>query len=597
MIERHIEKIVLGVCVLLLVFTILHWGTSSPRTIENIVGARDALGPDEIDDQLNRAADRIRGSAEIVKPQVTDVPNYDSQFSRLKRVGNVGSLTDVGAPTVAISVKAPDVKIPSLSEVLALMPPPGTPNVNVDRELPNNENVEPADVIAAHVAAIYPWKELNDKWRKMLPEAGIPVNLVVLAVEAEVREKKLDGTWSQPRSVVMTTVEPSAPVLPDYDKTNNEEIQDILVDIETRYQESILQPKYWDIYWPTQEYGTWLINLPDNPISDAAAEDGGITAAASGRGAIGGRGMQAIGGRGGGGRGGRGGGAIGGRGGGAIGGRGGRGGGAIGGRGGRGGGAMGGRGGGAMGGRGGGAIGGRGGRGGARTPPRTTARNVREPIIRTVEAPEIKLVPMLLDQIANGEVLFWFHDTTLESTKEYQFRVRLVFANPLLRYDTEDDPQDGKTAQARTPFSKWSSHVSVPRAAEFFATGSSPGKDLVTVTVFTRSLGQWVSSQFKVGPGDYIGSQVEKVRVVNPASGGMTTTKVDFSTGAQVIGLDFEKPYRRQSSVGKTTEMVYLDENNQLQTRNRRSDDQSARYKKLRREVRSARDSASRSMP
>ncbi len=120
----------------------------------------------------------------------------------------------------------------------------------------------------------------------------------------------------------------------------------------------------------------------------------------------------------------------------------------------------------------------------------------------------------------------------------------------------------------------------------------------MTVTVFTRSLGQWVSSQFKVGPGDYIGNLVEKVRVVNPVSGGMTTTKVDFSTGAQVVGLDFEKPYRRRSSrFGTTTEMVYLDENNQLQTRDRRSDDQSERLKKLKKEVRSARDSADRSLP
>lgn len=231
---------------------------------------------------------------------------------------------------------------------------------------------------------------------------------------------------------------------------------------------------------------------------------------------------------------------------------------------------------------------------GRRPTLRTAARG---PIIRAVEAPEAKLVPTLQEQIEKGEVLFWFHDTTLESMKEYQFRVRLVLANPLLMYDTEDDPQDGRTAKARTPFSTWSDQVSVPRAAEFFVTGSTPGKDMVTVKVFTRSLGQWVSSQFKVAPGDYVGSEVEKVRVVNPASGEATTAKVDFSTGAQVIGLDFEKRYRRRTTFGKTVEMVYLDENNQLQTRDRRSDEQSERYKKLRKEVQSARDSASRSLP
>jgi hypothetical protein len=211
-----------------------------------------------------------------------------------------------------------------------------------------------------------------------------------------------------------------------------------------------------------------------------------------------------------------------------------------------------------------------------------------------VSAPVATPVPTLEDQIRDGLILFWFHDTSLEGLKVYQYRVRLVLVNPLVGLsDDVRDPQDAKKALIPTPFSDWSNSISIPQATEFFVTGQSPPQGFAYVDVFARSLGQWVSRKFRVGEGMSIGEKISKVKVTSP-DGMPTSMDVDFSTGAVVVRLDFEKTVEKTNLRRATVEMVYLNEKGQLLTRVGLIDKESERCKHLEEEAKRAKSAGSR---
>jgi len=114
--------------------------------------------------------------------------------------------------------------------------------------------------------------------------------------------------------------------------------------------------------------------------------------------------------------------------------------------------------------------------------------------------------------------------------------------------------QDARIAALATPWSPWSEPVCIPKTTSFLLTGSNPTSrpPYVTVTVFARALGKPISRRFKVFPGQPIGGPHKEA---------------DFSTGAIVVDLDFDRyiysgPVRR-----KTTQMLYLDDKGLLRSR------------------------------
>jgi len=202
-----------------------------------------------------------------------------------------------------------------------------------------------------------------------------------------------------------------------------------------------------------------------------------------------------------------------------------------------------------------------------------------------MERPEETPVPPLSEQMRKGTVLVWFHDTGLESLKTYQYRVRLVFVNPLITRDREvENPDEAKRPHVESPWSDWSHPVSVPQETEFFVTRHSAQLGVVYVEVFARALGQWVRQSFSVSEGESIGREKD-VSVPDPTNGAIVKQKVNFSTGAVVVRLDFTKTVRKGTIDRPTVEMVYLNENGQLRTRIRAIDEQSKRYKWLKEEA------------
>ena len=103
MIERHIEKIVLAVCVVLLVYAAFHWAASSPRTIEVITnrrGAKVTVGPENADVEIHKGARDIQNAMEQAKA-TPYAPSDD--MAKLRRLqsepfGALAQAVPVGQP-------------------------------------------------------------------------------------------------------------------------------------------------------------------------------------------------------------------------------------------------------------------------------------------------------------------------------------------------------------------------------------------------------------------------------------------------------------------------------------------------------------------
>ncbi len=555
MIERHIEKVVLCLCVLLLMYAVFHWAISSPRQIK-VTDRNLAVPPDEVDLVLEEEARGIDESVRSVKPE----PYRDRDFaSDLKKLQET-PFEDLGLPVELGFARAPlpqveDAEPPkptSLEALLAVIPKPNRPQVTVEWELLRVE-MDSNDVLAGHVAATYPWGNLDEKWREVLEETIIQSEIVVVGVEAEVRERHFDGTWGTPRAVktIRAPLLSSAgmpipiPELKDFDGSNGEEVILAKRELKEEWQEEMLEPGYWDIWWPSQKtYGTWQINLPSTTVSEKykktlsepekTKQD--LRAA---------RGFQLPGAS-----------RVGRRWSGQ--------------------------------GQGQSQSQGQGIRGSAARRSRISGRRPRRVAKFKQPAPLAPtVVPPLADQITNGEVLFWIHDLSLESSKVYQYRVRLVLANPLLAFTGHVEKEsDAGQATIRTPFSEWSDRVVAPRATEFFVTNRSELQRYVKVEVFRYALGQWVRHAFNVHEGDPIG-QKKKEKLIDPVETSSVSKEVDYSTGAVAIRFDFTKKVQKGSIPRPypTVEMIYLDEAGQLKTRVGLLDRNSQRYKQLREET------------
>ncbi len=583
-VEQHAEKIVLAVCVLFLVYGMSRWAFSSPCEIE-ISGPRsratETFGPDLVDEELLTIARDIERKVQQVEVQQYPPPTYREklqtyQAQPFRALGQLADFGEARAPAEEMTDGGKQGKA-QLKNLVAGIPQPSKPLVVVEREL--LRQTPPKEVVAAHVAVTYPWGELTRRWTEQLAETRIYPKVISLKVQAEIRQRRPDGTWG-PAEVVDTVQysldssgrEISPPALLEYDGTNGLQIQQIKDQLGEEWQQEILEPGYWNIRWPTHEWGTWQIHLADNPVSKAyATEETPAVAAArpkptltprstresriptpSPRTPSGSTYMPTMG------------------------------------------------------------PGGMplppGGPGGFPSPgmtgptrqqprrPRTTQRPTRRPtrrptparpltsVAEEIPAPEPTLVPPLEEQILTGTVLVWLHDTGLKSLTTYQYRIRVAFVNPLLTYSTDvENEDDAKQAMVWTPFSDWSVPVSVPQTTEFFLTGGSATQGYVYVSVFTRKWGQWISQRFRVNEGEMIGGK-EKFTLTDP-DGNQKREEVDFSTGAMAVRFDFNKTVQIRNMERKTVEMVYLNRNNQLRTRVRMTDQRSSRHEQLKKEA------------
>lgn len=576
-IERHIEKGMVALSFLFLLYSLFSWMLSSSKEVQMpSIAPMSAVPPAKLDSALLESAKRDKSMIDRVTAQVEVLPDYSGEIAKLR--ANPFSVSQCQMGDVAWARAAPTVpqvgagaeSNVTVAQLEKAAPAPGKPLVRAGRELPNRQPIQ--DIITAHVASVYPRGELVKAWNDLLKGAPLPsINVAVLAVEAQVQEKQPDGSWGSIRPVktvrcplVDSSNNPlTIPQIPEYggskDPNSKALVSAAISNLaQDTWQQAIAEPDYWDIWYPPQQrWVSWRWHLPKNEVSDTAvaAPEGSTPAmppptvtpyvpAPPGLGPRPGApfpgmppGMTWPG------------------------------------------------------------IGpprpGMPYPGAPGTPvtPRPAAPSPGTPPAAgaaPVQGPDpvITPAPLWSDQVKMGKVLVNFHDNSLESAKTYRYRLRLILLNPLLTYDAElKNPEDGKKVSLATPYSDWSEPVVVHEALEFFVDGSSESTGNVRVRVAGYSLGQVVKGTFLVQEGQPIGGKQE-VEVTNPADGRQIKQTVDFTTGAVAVKFDFNKMIQRLNAARKTVELLYLDERGQLRSRTQAEDQDSERYKQLFRESR-----------
>jgi len=287
LIENHIEKIILVICVLALVVVGYIWIIGSPRSLElTVVGRPQKVSPAQADETLARTASTVRQRVADLQPPQMPRPAYLARIRQRQDepLEAFPRLLDMAFPGVAIAEagpgKIPPVNLEALREAL---PAPGVPKVRAEWERLRRQAgaAADADIAAAHVAAVYPWGELRTRWQEILSRTTLQDEPLVWRVLGRVQSRQPGGEWGPVESVRMVglpladfqgnVVEP--PEIPDYDGNNTEAIaQAVEAWGDESWQAFLLQPDYWPVWRPGVGWVDWRVHLPETEVAAAGKQ-------------------------------------------------------------------------------------------------------------------------------------------------------------------------------------------------------------------------------------------------------------------------------------------------------------------------------------
>ncbi len=183
-----------------------------------------------------------------------------------------------------------------------------------------------------------------------------------------------------------------------------------------------------------------------------------------------------------------------------------------------------------------------------------------------------------------GKQVLWAHDAapgSIESGRTYQYRIRPRIYNqyagtpPLL-----NDPQNAKKIELVGEWSEPSEPVTIDRDTIFFVRSGNAKKNECKVDLFKWVAGEWIQKQFTVNVGSPIGEEVGRIKTHRGDD-----DSVDFSTGATVVDIVYDKPYwkkgrrnSRNKQAVKTTALVYVDASGHVYEQTEEFDENSDLY-------------------
>lgn len=173
------------------------------------------------------------------------------------------------------------------------------------------------------------------------------------------------------------------------------------------------------------------------------------------------------------------------------------------------------------------------------------------------------------DQAA-GLLKIWAHDLTVQPGQTYRYRLRARLINPLFqrsKLEARQHQQYFNELALESDPSAWSSPVEIDPERRFFLVSGSTVEREVTVEVWRVFNGKPRVHEFRVKPGDIVGSVVAMPT-------GELTTDVDMSTGVMVVDL-MDAPSSKGLGL-RTTQMLYLEvDSNKLMERTVEADRES----------------------
>jgi hypothetical protein len=186
--------------------------------------------------------------------------------------------------------------------------------------------------------------------------------------------------------------------------------------------------------------------------------------------------------------------------------------------------------------------------------------------------------------------IVWAHDAMKDSVisgRTYQYRMRpLMYNNLCGQIKQLKNPKDAEVVLLQGPWSKESEDVSIPSDTEFFLVRGKESDRTARVDVFKWHEGEMLRASFDVSIGSKIGDRAS-VKVAGSAA----PARIDFDTGARVVDLRFDHPFRERkerrggfeyTDAEPTLAMVYVDAFGELHERILDLDKRDERFKELR---------------
>ena len=284
MIERHVEKLVLAVCLVALLLASWQWLFSSPTKLPIFSpseGKTNPVSPMKADAMLLAAADNVQKMYSGGRATIT-IPPVPAWVGRLKDLRDMSPLptaqTDMAEPRIPvgpIEPPTPPTKI-TLEQLIAAMPVPAKPVVTASIELP--KRTPSADVVLARGTSSYPLVALTGAWKPLLKtvtfESVVPYKVIV-----EVQQAPADGDWSKAEAALVQTVSLDAngkqiapPEIPDFDVKNVAEVRKARDTVaRDAVQQQILQPLYLPVWSADQKQ--WLQPAKSVQATQPAGQD------------------------------------------------------------------------------------------------------------------------------------------------------------------------------------------------------------------------------------------------------------------------------------------------------------------------------------
>ncbi len=157
-----------------------------------------------------------------------------------------------------------------------------------------------------------------------------------------------------------------------------------------------------------------------------------------------------------------------------------------------------------------------------------------------------------------GEPALWFHDDSVAPGKTYRYRLRVKLWNPYVgRRASLRDPALADKTVLVGEWSLPSAPITVAPRRHFFVRGPVFGEPAAAVEVFTWYKGNWLKEDFKVRVGDAVGESREVRTGEVDKDDKPKRETVDFGTGALVLDLRFDEPVLLRRAAGKQGEFAY----------------------------------------
>ncbi|NOT01615.1 MAG: hypothetical protein HOP29_13415 [Phycisphaerales bacterium] len=194
----------------------------------------------------------------------------------------------------------------------------------------------------------------------------------------------------------------------------------------------------------------------------------------------------------------------------------------------------------------------------------------------------------------------WAHDVAdaanggAEPGKTYEYRMRVRLFNLFCAVpEPLKESEDATIVSVAGEWSEPTEELVIPMDTRFFLSSGSSRRNAAKVAVFKWYEGEWVTGEFEVEVGQPIrGSARVPVRVVD--GGEVDKPLVDFDTGMACVDLDFEYPDRTVKTSSKgvtlgpaspTIAMVYMDKQGELHQRSLLVDRSSEVFKEFKEKV------------